>query len=238
MFSLSSNTKMTILSFKDPGYSNQAPGQPFSVQVNPESYKLSYKALFDDRQAPGTSAADLRFNSILPNDMTFEFLFDNSGVLTQPSLLPAVFNPFSSGSNTDVTGQLNTFMSAVIDYNGPTHQPYYVKLIWGTLLFMGRLTHLDVNYTLFGSDGTPIRAIATATFRSSMTDSSQASANDAQSPDITHVRTFQASDTFPLLAGQIYGSEAHYMDAASFNRLNSFRKIPRGTQLYFPPLSS
>jgi hypothetical protein len=237
IFDLSTNSKMTILSFSDANY-QQPVGDPFPVQVNPESYKLSYKTQFDDTQAPGSSAADLRFNSILPNDMTFEFLFDNSGVLTTPSLLPAVFNPFSSGSNTDVTGQLDDFMTAVIDYSSNSHQPLYVKLVWGTLLFMGRLTSLDVNYTLFGTDGTPIRAIATATFRSSMSDTQQAAADDNQSPDITHVRTFKTSDSFPLMTGQIYGSKVHYIDAAGFNQLNSFRKIPRGTQLYFPPLSS
>lgn len=236
MFSLSSNTKMTIVAFSDENFSSQV--SQFSVQVNPENYKLSYRTEFDDTQAPGSSAANLRFNRILPNDMTFEFLFDNSGVLTTPSLLPAVFNPFGGGSNTDVTGQLNTFMATVINYNGSSHEPYYVKLIWGTLLFMGRLTNLDVDYTLFGADGTPIRAIAKATFRSSMSDTQQAAANDNQSPDITHVRTFQASDTFTLLADQIYGTENHYIDAAAFNQLNSFRKIPQGTQLYFPPLSS
>ena len=236
-FSLGTNNKMTIMAYPD-GTFTDPPVTQFPVQVNPEGYKLSYKTEFDDSQAPGSSAAALRFNRILPNDMTFEFLFDNSGVLTTPSLLPAVFNPFSGGSNTDVTGQLDTFMQTVINYNGSSHQPYFVKLVWGTLLFMGRLTALDVDYTLFGSDGTPIRAVAKATFRSSMSDCQQAKSQNNQSPDITHVRTFRASDSFTLVANQIYGNEVHYIDAAGYNQLNSFRKIPQGTQLYFPPLTS
>ncbi len=236
LLSLGSNNKMTIIAYSDPGYSAQV--TTFSVQVNPEGYKLSYKAEYDDTQAPGSSGANLRFTKILPDEMTFEFLFDNSGVLVPASLLPAVFNPFGSGSSTDVTGQLNTFMGTVIDYNGSTHEPYYVQLVWGTLMFSGRLTQLDVDYTLFGSDGTPIRAVAKATFKSSTADTQQAQNNDNQSPDITHSRVFQVSDSFTLLADQIYGSQTHYLDAASFNKLNSFRKIPQGTQLYFPPLSS
>jgi len=238
MFSLSlgSNNQMTIMAYSDSCYQNLV--TTFPVQVNPEGYKLSYTAEFDDTQQPGSAAADLRFKWILPQEMTFEFLFDNSGVLVPASLLPAVFNPFGSGSNTDVTDQLDAFMAAVIDYNGSSHEPYYVTLVWGTLSFSGRLTHLDVDYTLFGSDGTPIRAIAKATFKDSTADQQQAKDRDDQSPDITHSRVFQASDSFTLLADKIYGSEVHYIDAASYNQLNSFRKIPQGTQLYFPPLSS
>jgi len=95
-----------------------------------------------------------------------------------------------------------------------------------------------VEYKLFGTDGTPIRAIAKATFRSSMSDTQQAQSNNDMSPDITHARTFSASDKFPLMANSIYGSATHYIDADTANQLNSFRKIPQGTLIYFPPLST
>lgn len=212
-------------------------GDKFSVQVNPDSYKVSYLVEHDDTQGTGTAAANLRFNRILPPDLSFEILFDNTGVLKDASLLSAaVVNPLSSGSDNDVTRQLETFKDNILDYHGSIHQSNFLKLHWGTLTFKGRVSSMDIEFKLFNSHGAPVRAVVKLGLRGSIEDNLRMALEDRQSPDITHQRTFTAFDSFTLMTDKIYGDGKYYVEVARFNQLNSFRKIAAGTSLRFPPL--
>lgn len=229
--------KMYIQAYLDAAFTTKA-GDKFSVQVNPESYKISYNVEFADAQAPGTSAVNLRFKKILPQSFSFDFLFDNTGVIRDASLLSiAISNPFAGGSSNDVITQIETFKQTVLNYQGNIHRPNFLKLHWGTLTFKGVLTSMDINFKLFNPDGTPIRAVVKVTLRGSIEDDLRTALEDRQSPDITHERVFKAYDKFTLLTEKIYGDSKYYIAAAAFNGLNSFRKIPQGKRLYFPPLS-
>lgn len=228
--------KMYIQAYSTADYSQKA-GDKFTVLVNPETYKFSYTVEFSDAQAPGTSAVNLRFNRMPPQNFNFDFIFDGTGVVTASSLLPTVSNPLSNSGSSDVIDQIETFKHTVFNYQGDIHRPYFLKLHWGTLSFKGVLTSLDIEFKLFNPDGSPVRAVAKAGFRGSVEDNLRAALEDRQSPDITHKRVFQGNDTFVLLTNSIYNSEQYYIPVAAFNKLNSFRKIKQGTALYFPPVS-
>jgi hypothetical protein len=230
--------KMYIQAYSKGDYSPSSKiGDKFSVQVNPESYRVSYVVEHDDTQGIGTAAANLRFNKIRPPDLSLDVLFDNTGVIKDASTLAAAFaNPLSSGTDTNVTRQIETFKHNILDYNGSVHQSNFLKLHWGTLTFKGKVSSMDIEFKLFATDGSPIRAIAHMGFRGSIQDDLRVALEDRQSPDITHRRVFSAFDRFTLMTGDIYGDGAYYIQVARFNHLNSFRKIARGTVLIFPPL--
>lgn len=230
--------KMYIQAYTKADYSaSSKAGDKIKVQVNPESYKVSHRVEFSDAQAPGTSAANLRFNKIPPQDFSFDFLFDNTGVIKGTSLLSiAIENPFSSGNNTNVIDQIENFKHALLNYHGDIHRPYFLKLHWGTLTFKGVMTSMDIEFKLFNPDGTPIRAVAKVNFRGSIDDNLRVALEDRQSPDIMHERVFGADDKFTLMNNSIYNNEQYYIPVAKYNRLNSFRKIKQGTHLFFPPL--
>jgi hypothetical protein len=59
---------------------------------------------------------------------------------------------------------VEVFKSIVYNYNGEVHNPNYLKLSIGELIFNGRLVSFEVNYTGFKADGTPLKAIGLATF--------------------------------------------------------------------------
>lgn len=231
--------KMYILAYSRDDYSEASKVGKFTAQVNPESYKISYRVEYCDAQAPGTSAVNLRFGKTPPQEFSFDFLFDSTGVIKDASLISlAIPNPFDSGSgNGDVTAQLESFKHTVLNYQGDIHRPYFLKLHWGTLSFKGVMTSMDIEFKLFDGSGVPIRAVAKTSFKGSIEDNLRKALEDRQSPDITHQRVFTAYDRFTLLTGSIYGSGQYYIDVAGFNGLNSFRKIPQGTRLNFPPLN-
>ena len=123
---------------------------------------------------------------------------------------------------------------------GDIHSVPYVKLIWGDFLFKGRLQNLEITYTLFKSDGTPLRAKAAATFRRSISDNTREKQENKSSPDLTHIRTVRAGDTLPAMARNIYEDDqylAHCIMLAKHNGLTHFRDIKVGQEISFPPLT-
>lgn len=231
--------RMYIQAYSKSDYSASSKvGDKFSVQVNPESYKVSYKIEHNDTQAPGTSAVNLKYNKMLPPDLSFDILFDNTGVIKDPSLVSiAIVNPLDSGSSQDVTQQLETFKHNVLNYQGNIHQSNFLKLHWGTLTFKGKIMSMDIEFKLFNGNGAPIRAVVKLGLKGSIEDNLRKALEDKQSPDITHQRIFTAYDRFTLLTDKIYGNGQYYIEVAQFNQLNSFRKIAQGTPLNFPPLN-
>ena len=53
----------------------------FEALINPETYTLEYKVKTADGQGQGTSGAQTKFEYTLPEELTFDFLFDNTGLI-------------------------------------------------------------------------------------------------------------------------------------------------------------
>jgi hypothetical protein len=226
--------KMKLQAYRDEKFS-QKQGDAFSVLINPESYTIQYKIEHTESQGQGTSHPQLHFNKILAQDIHFDFVFDSTGVVAEPSLLMAgQVNPFAETAN--VIDQVEAFKTLMLNYQSETHRPNFVALNWGTLLFKGQLTSMDVEYKLFRPDGTPIRAIVKADFRGYIEDNLRVALENPLSPDITHERLFKAHDRFPLMTDKIYENPNYYIDVAKANGLTSFRKIIAGTKIFFPPV--
>jgi hypothetical protein len=216
--------KLYILSYSDPDYSTIA-APPFFALINPETYTYRYKIEFSETQGQGTSAVALKFNKIPPQEFNFDFLFDSTGTIT--SLLTP---PLS------VPDQLELFRHQVLEYQGEIHRPYYLKIHWGTLLFKGVLTAMDIEFKLFKPDGTPVRAVARCSFKGTIEETLRVAIENALSPDITHMRAVTASDKLPLMTKKIYNDQKYYIDVAAFNQLDGFRNVPIGSKIFFPPL--
>ncbi len=215
--------KLYILSYSDPEYNNiSAP--PFFALVNPETYTYRYKIEFCETQGQGSSAVSLKFNKMPPQEFNFDFLFDSTGTITS-ILTPPL----------PVSDQLDLFRHQILQYQGEIHRPYYLKIHWGTLLFKGVLTAMDIEFKLFKPDGTPIRAVAKCSFKGTIEENLRVALENPMSPDITHERIVNASDKLPLMTKNIYNDLKFYIDIAAFNGLDGFRDVKTGTKLFFPP---
>ncbi|MRR57851.1 MAG: LysM peptidoglycan-binding domain-containing protein [Deltaproteobacteria bacterium] len=228
MFANGKLEKMLILAFES---SEQAEGggvaeakERVEAFINPESYTLEYKVKTADGQAPGTSPPQLKFQYIMPEELSFEFLFDNTG------LIDGIPKP--DGIYDDV----DHFRQVLTKYRGPIHEPYHLKLIWGNLVFKGRAIELSITHKLFNPDGQPIRSVAKVKFKGSIEEKKRASMEGRGSSDLTHVRTVKAGDHLSLLCHRIYGDPRHYLSVAKANGLGNFRKVKPGTDLVFPPI--
>ncbi|MFC5044854.1 LysM peptidoglycan-binding domain-containing protein [Aquimarina hainanensis] len=231
-------TKLVVKAYKDPKFRTAVAEGEFTTLVNPEKYIFKYRIDQNNDQASGTSDLSPRFNKKLPEDLDLEFLFDRSGVIIHYGTDPnsskddKVYKDEGEG----IIGDIEQFKKVMLDYNGEEHKPNYVMISWGTLLFKGSLTEMDIEFKLFKPDGTPIRAVAKAKFQGFVEDELRVKKENNQSPDLTHIRIVKEGDTLPLMSYQIYGDSRYYLEVARANQLHHFRKLIPGQEIYFPPI--
>ena len=221
--------KMLILAFSDSEKAENGglmeADDVFEALINPEGYSLSYKLKFsEESQGQGTSGQQLTYEYTKPEEISFDFLFDNTGII-------------DGKPRPGIADDLKRFKEVVIDYKGDIHEPRHFKLVWGeNSIFKGRVTDLSINYKLFRPDGTPIRAIASVKFKSSIEEQKRAAKENKSSPDLTHVRKVKSGDTLPLMCTRIYGDPKYYLQVATANNIVNFRSLKPGTDIIFPPI--
>ncbi len=229
--------KLRIESYEDASFQTRARNVDgvYYALINPESYTTRESVEFADTQAPGRSMPILRFNKMPAQEMNFEFLFDGTGVVTEASALNiGLVNPLAKSKT--VTEQLADFKKRVLRFEGEIHQPYYLKLCWGTLLLKCVLTSIDIEYKLFNTDGAPIRAVVRCAFKEIIDEPLLLRTEDRSSPDITHQHTVKDTDRLDLLSYRYYKDQRYISQLATFNDLDGFRNLKPGTLLYFPSI--
>lgn len=213
--------RLKIIGFREATESSL--GVPFSVYIamfNPEKYSTSKNSLFNTDRRPGATGSELRFNREQHRTFNFEFVVDGTG---------------ASGEKREVLVDINLFR-LTCGFLGDTHRPTFLILNWGTFLSRCVLTSLTIDYTLFRSDGTPLRATMKATFAEYTLPALEQLQNFLSSPDVTHVRTVTANDRLDLMSYNIYKDSKYYMELARVNDLNQFRRLKTGEKLVFPPI--
>ncbi len=219
------------------------PEDTYVVQVNPRSYSLNHLLNYADREGQGDSGQDAIFANSEPTTLEFDFLFDASGVVPAPSelgdvpLVGAIASALGGDEEYDVMAEIEKFNRVVYDYEGEIHRPRKLLLVWGTLEFPCALTELGYQFTLFKSDGTPLRAVAKAKFREAESDAQRELRENNSSPDLTHLREVREGDSLPLVAYRVYGDAALYLEVARVNKLVAFRRLAAGTRLSLPPVA-
>lgn len=236
--------KMLILAYADSGKAEKnglkKADESFEVLINPESYSIDYKFKFaESGQGKGTSGKQLKYESTEPLEMSFEFLFDGTGIIDGELRSQKGNPPIVNGLVQDsIVDSIKKFKQVLLEYKGDAHEPRHLKLVWGDgFIFKGRATEVSINYKLFKPDGTPIRAVAKVKIKSSVEDTKRALLEDKKSADLTHVRQVKAGDTLPLMCEQIYGDPKYYLQVAQINGLSNFRLLKPGMDLLFPPLA-
>ncbi|HMQ46522.1 MAG TPA: hypothetical protein PKA00_04525 [Saprospiraceae bacterium] len=195
-------------------------GLPFSLMFNPEQFSEQERYLFNTRQAPGQTGAQQRFLNTAPKSFSFEFTIDGTG---------------GSGEKKEVELSVASFKK-VVGFNGDIHRPNFLLAIWGTFISTCVLTSMDVTYTMFRKNGTPLRAKVRVSFAGHTKRLLELLSMNLLSPDLTHFRTVVEGDTLPLLSYKVYESPRYYLEIAKVNGLTSPRQLKRGQELRFPPI--
>ena len=215
--------KVKILSFTDKKLQNQ--DAEFVLPLNPEQYAQTFKVKYDVKPAQGAQGVEGKFQSSAPEELKLNFIFDGTNT---------VYGYAQEGKS--VPQQIDEFKAVVYNLEGEIHQPKYLKVIWTGFSFDCILTELQITYTLFSPEGTPLRAKLSCSFLNYKETERRVLEEGKSSPDLTHVRSVTEGHTLPLMVHEIYGSPALYLEVAKVNGLTNFRNLAIGTSLSFPPV--
>jgi LysM repeat protein len=213
---------------------NQGADNLFKVMINPKGYEHNYSISYSKAAAMGSTGSDQKFNSTNPDKINFEIWIDGSGVVRDYSTmlnLGGILPPAT------VQLQLKKLNKVVYNYDGVDHEPNVVRLLWGSMIFYGRLESMAVSYKLFKPNGEPLRAMVKLAFSGFVSKEEESLKAKRSSPDLTHVVEVKSGDTLPLLCNRIYKDCSYYLAVAEVNGIDHFRDIKTGQKLYFPPLS-
>ncbi len=195
-------------------------GNMYVAMFNPEHWQTQDTVQFDDTQAPGSVGPEKKFKSVGAKTLSFDLLIDGTG---------------ASGEKRDVLDDI-ALLQKTTGFNGAEHRSNMLYVIYGKLAFQGVLESMSIKYTLFKPDGTPLRATVSLSFGGDTPRLDGMLKFDLQSTDLTHRRMVKDHDRLDLLCHNIYRESRHYIEVAHANKLTTFRKLPVGTELYFPPV--
>lgn len=199
----------------------------FTAMVNPSEVSQDHSISYNTKPTNGQLGSEAKFAAINPDKLRFSIVLDGTGVV--PPSAPG-------GARKDVKTCLHELNKVVYDYDSPQHEPGHVRVLWGTLIFFGRMDSMATKYTLFKPSGEPLRAKVDLSFVSAISKKEAELVANRSSPDLSHSVLVLDGDTLPLLCHRIYRDSSYYPEVARFNKLSDFRHLAPGIRLHFPPL--
>ena len=217
-------TRLTFIPYVPTGGSTQVDAtRAFTVLVNPAEVTHTRSISYDKQSGWGSPGSTPRFGSMGNDTMKFALVLDGTGVIPSPL-----------GVSLEVKQQLKRLEAAVHRYDGTDRQPPYVRIVWGSLIFGGRLESMSTRFTLFTPSGSPLRANVDLSFIGSVdrkeVEAITGAAAGAQSKEVL----VREGDTLLELCAQIYGDLQRCKAVARLNRLQSLRDVAPGVKLLFP----
>lgn len=204
---------------------------PLTCWFNPQQYTISKLNQWTAKLVAGASLPMIQFGGGLGRELTLQLLFDASDS--------------ASADVRNVTDRLLLMMEVAVPASGDpaAARPPTVTFAWGpTVSFTAVARQLNIQYTLFGPDGSPIRALCTLTLvQIAKADSRSTSGpTEAESSIVQSnapppaVHTVSEGDSLPSIAQSAYGSPSRWREIAQANAIDDPLRPPRGQPLAIP----
>jgi hypothetical protein len=189
----------------------------FEVLFNPNEYTLEKRTPWREHETPGLDLPSVEFVAGERMSLAMELFFD------------------TSDERTDVREHTNNISNLTL-VNAELHRPPICLVTWGSLNFQGVLEHVVSRYTMFLSDGTPVRAVLAVTFREYRSAEEQTQQTPRESADHTKRRIVREGDTLQLIASREYNNASEWRRIARANRIADPLELTPGQELVIPPL--
>jgi len=195
-------------------------------QFNPDTYVVKKSAKWDYAPVPETDQTAMpQYVGPQASDMTIKIFLDSR-------------ESTSGDIDKDVKTLLKccTPLAETVEKKAPS--PPFVIFGWGKKLsFTAFVKQVEVTYTMFDTDGTPLRADCSLMLQE--IPSKPAGQNPTSgSTEARRTRTVVTGDSLASLAYQEYGQAKHWRAIAGANRLDDPTDLPRGTRLLIPSLAA
>jgi hypothetical protein len=229
---------MKKMTFERLDLNKQSLGEPMEVQFNPTEYSLSKGNQFAETAIPGLDSPVLQFVRGESEKLTLELFFDTTDDGTGPNATP-------------VTDKMDPFYR-LVKIDSSLHAPAIVRVQWGedfpntaagwdtsaSSTFDCVVQSVDRKFTLFNSDGVPLRATLTLSLSQYKTMEEQLQELNLQSADHTRVHAVRQGETLPQIAYEAYQNAAQWRVIAEHNHILNPRQLTVGMLLELPPTSN
>lgn len=200
------------------------------VMFNPTEYNLSESANYAETVLPGVDGPIMQYVAGNLQTLTLSLQLDTNQrrimtadhdvkVIPSKSVAPIVRN-----------------ITDLLYIQGKLHRPPEVRFSWGDLNFYGIVTDVSQSYTMFTSEGTPVRAKLDLTLKSVLDVAARKRRQPLESPDRTKRRTVTAGMQLWNLALEEYGDQEAWRVIAKANGILNPLDIYPGQVLKIPAL--
>lgn len=215
--------QLRILTYTDEKFTEKHK-EKIALSINPESLKFEKGIVYQEDKQQGTTNNTNVFVRYEPEKFSFDFIVDCTGVVE------------GTVKTDKVHDKIKELEESLYTYNSEGHRPSFAVIAHGELVFKGQLASMKVDYTLFNTQGAPLRAKVELVFSGFRCSDEDRKKYTKLSPDMSRLVVMKEGDTLAALCRRIYGNSLLAGEVARFNNLNGFRDIPAGTEILFPPL--
>ena len=175
----------------DFSYNSSDSSTVIEVCFNPTDYTVTNSNNFEESRIPGLQAPVVQFKQ------------GNTSTLSLELLLDTQFN--DDYTKTDIRDAYIYDLEKLMAIDSDIHAPPPCQVLWGSLEFTGMLESMDKKYTLFSSDGTPVRARVTLKFKEYVSLDLQIQEASLASPNRRKMFTVNEGDSLWRMAYRAYG---------------------------------
>jgi nucleoid-associated protein YgaU len=202
---------------------NEDTGEEFSVLFNPSEYSIDAAAKWTEQEKRGQKP-ELQYTGNERKKLAMDLFVD------------------TYEAQTDVREHTVKIANLLV-FNKEKHRPPKVTLSWGReapggpfaeFPFTGVLQSLKQQFTLFLSDGTPVRAKLSTSFLQFSLTEEELKKNEAHSADKTKTYLVKQGDTVSGIAALFYKDPTQWRHIARANDIVNPRKLQPGTLLIIP----
>lgn len=195
------------------------------ARFNPSQISIQKTAQWRTKPKPTGDTAKSQFTYGEPATLTMELLFDT----------------YEAGTDVQVYTK-EIYHLTTVQEHGDLHRPPLCLLEWGTFNISAAyqcawvLHSLSQKFTLFLSDGTPVRATLGCTFKQWRGDDLEAKLLNPKSADVAKTRVARHGDTLSSIASEEYQDPALWRAIAQANGIDNPRTLKSGQVLAIPAL--
>jgi hypothetical protein len=217
------------------------PSTRFEAAYNPTEYTLTKNVQYAEHPIPGLDSPVLQFVRGQAETVSLDLFFDSS-------------DEGMGRTSTAVTEKTDKFYR-LARISGRTHAPPICLFSWGLTGFAGTsldgdwanqarqhglhcvIESLRQRFTLFSSEGVPLRATLTVGLKEYKSVQRQLWELNLQSADQTHAHTLRQGETLSDIANAVYGDPNAWRPIAERNGVTDPLAVPAGSILTIPPLA-
>jgi nucleoid-associated protein YgaU len=206
-------------------------GERFECYFNPKEYTVAKNNSWNSAAVATNDIPQMVFAGGQSATMQMSLLFDTYAQSVAGGMARDVRKAY-----TEAIWQMMRVDERLKDERNNRGRPPFVRFVWGaTWSFNAVITSINQQFTLFSSDGTPVRAVLNVAFQQ-VEDDRLLPKQNPTSGGVVGLRqwTVHDGDTLALIAFREYGDATRWRPIADANRLVRVRRLTPGAVLVIP----